>query len=167
MKKFAIIIAAILYFSTVSTYAYTPNPLYEKGYRGYVDFSVGVISSDNIINTDLTTSHGYSTGFGLYTGLGTGLSFSPAYAGSILSMPLFLDLKYSILNREFSPYIAMKTGINYSLENYTGGVYVSPSIGFDIKKHLSLLMRYIYETTSYDGYKFKKNAFSIGIAIGF
>ena len=167
MRRFILIVVALLCVMTFTAHANNGQSLYEKGYQGYLDFSIGVHNPNNGIQVSLLTSHGYSTGFGQYTGLGTGLEWTPDYAGSYLSMPLFLDLKYSFLNSDFSPYVGMRTGLNLSFENMRGGAYLAPSVGVDIKRHLSLFLEYDYQTTSYDILRFKKHAFSVGVAIGF
>lgn len=170
MKKcFLISIFLMSAFCAFSkTSAPTENPLYgEDGYNGYIELSIGSALHNYGINTSILTSHGYGTGFGLYAGLGTGLVFNPDYAGTMISIPIFTDFKYSFLDKSFSPYAAMKTGLSFSPENLKAGVYLSPSVGVDIRKHFSIFLKYDYETTSHIKVRFKKHTFSVGVAISF
>lgn len=167
MKRITLLLITLLSAGILTAQAKHGNPLYKSGYQGYVDVSAGYHSNNSGMQTSLLTSHGYSTGFGLYAGLGTGVELTPEYVGTVLSLPLFLDLKYCFIDEDFSPYVGMRTGIAFSPENMRGGIYLAPSVGVDIKRHLSLFLKYDHSTTSYDILKFKKHAFSVGISVGF
>ncbi len=170
MKKVICMLSAILFAGILCTQlqARTYNPLYEKGYKGFVDFATGYHTQNyNGLQASMLIGNGYSTGFGLYTGLGTGIEWSPNYQGAYLSVPIYLDLKYSFFNDDFSPYVAMKCGYNISFNFMRGGVYLAPSVGVDIRRHLSLFLKYDYTSASSNALKFKKSAYSVGLAIGF
>lgn len=181
LDKMAVVVLLTIWSSCVfMAQAQSANPLYDKGYQGYADVSVGYIPTNNGLQTSLLTSHGYSTGFGLYTGLGTGIELAADHnypESYYLSFPLFMDLKYSFLNSDFSPYAGLRTGMNLNWGTMKGGVYISPSVGVDIRKHFSFFLKYDYQTTSeynyvssskeYHWLKFRKHAFSVGISVGF
>lgn len=160
-----LVIAILVAYTSYFLAGAQTNPLYSSGYQGYVEMSMGMVSG-NGVNVGVLTSHGYGTGFGLYTGMGTGFIISPE-SGSSVSTPVYFDLKYSFIDDDFSPYAAMKTGVSFSIENGSTGILLSPSIGVDIRKHLSMFLGYGYETTSWERLLFKKHVFSVGLSLGF
>lgn len=163
MKNILLVIALSVF--SISVFA-KGNPLYEDGYRGNVSVESG-FSFDYEFAGSILTSHGYSTGFGLYTGIGVGLNFMPD-AVTYLAVPCFIEMKYSFWNSRFSPYVDIKTGCNISVENGSSGLYVSPSVGIDIAERYSIFIKYDYMTTKDDNEMIcNKNSISVGFNIGF
>lgn len=106
-----------------------------KGYRGFVDvgyiFGVGnEYTKENRI--ELSTTHGYQVNNHFFVGGGTGIHYMTS-ADTFL-LPMFINFKGYLLNRNISPFFDLKAGYTLILSKLTdedikGGLYVSPSIG--------------------------------------
>ena len=95
MKSIFTILAAFL-LAAVCVSAQNSNA-FEKGYRGNVSLTGNIGINKGQINNavELTTSHGYNFGDGMYMGGGIGLNINfDGYA----SIPVFLDMKYNIFD---------------------------------------------------------------------
>lgn len=177
MKRFLLLsIGAVLLCIVAS--AQNENPLYEKGYYGNVELDLGSIvgfkadAPDRGINAGVLTSHGYSSGYGLYVGAGAGLIFNTEHY-SYISIPFFADVKYSFIDNDFSPFVSCKIGtvINDELR---AGIYCAPSIGADMKR-FSVFLKYDCGTGRSSWYsdmklievEYTKHAFSAGVSYSF
>ena len=61
--------------------------VFERGYAGNVSFSAGAILG--VPNAQISTSHGYAFGNGLYMGAGLGIDLNPQFS------PIFADVRYT------------------------------------------------------------------------
>ena len=74
------------------------NALYKSGYYGNIELDLGSTfgfsadAPDRGLNAGVLTSHGYSSGTGLYVGAGAGLIFNTEHY-SYISVPVFADIK--------------------------------------------------------------------------
>ena len=81
MKRFLLLFIGAVLLCIVAS-AQNENPLYEKGYYGNIELDVGSTfgfsadAPDRGLNAGILTSHGYSSGSGLYVGAGAGLIFN-------------------------------------------------------------------------------------------
>lgn len=153
------------------------NLLYGEGYAGNVALDVSMLS----LGAELTTSHGYSFGNGLFMGFGLGAGIN--YSHQDIYMPIYIDSKYSFINKRYSPFVALRGGTVLSY-TYDAGYFVAPSVGIDMGR-MSLFMRYTFKQhftqahvtatnafgyTVYDGYvpaKVSMHMLSIGVAVNF
>lgn len=125
MKRFLIII--ILGLIAGGFNAVAGNKLAKAGYMG----NVGVTVSAQGPGCNVTTSHGYSFGNGLWMGGGVGLSFSDYY--DCIYIPVFAEMKYSFTpERKVSPFVDCRLGYMTELDYMFG--YVSPAVGIDINR---------------------------------
>ena len=159
MRKIILIAFAILYASVVMSAH--GNHAFEKGYRGNVSFTGNIGINKGLINNsvELTTSHGYNFGDGMYVGGGLGLN--PSYH-EYVGIPIFLDTKYNILDWKLSPYVDCRVGMEL-LCGYDNELMfmASPGVGFDYRK-MSFRIGYKCDAGS-----LKLHTISIGTAINF
>ena len=104
------------------------NRLSNEGYVGNVGLSVTPQAG---LGVEVTSSHGYSFGNGLWMGGGTGVCFGGIYGG--LCFPLYADAKYTFMKeKKASPFVDCKLGFLTDTEDiYT---QISPAVGVDIDR---------------------------------
>lgn len=97
----------------------------KAGYKAFVDFGytlgTGVHKLDRI---ELMTTHGVQINPYLFVGAGAGCHYYTEYTE--FSIPIFVDIRATILKNNITPYIDFKIG--YSVLDVEG-FYLSPSIG--------------------------------------
>lgn len=146
--------------------AQTKNYLYSKGYKP--DIQVGYMFEGNQPTYSLSSSHGYSFGNGLYIGGGTGLFLNTLdYGeGSRFMIPLFVELKYSFLNRKVSPYVDFKTGMLGDLTKKGFGRIINPMAGVDIGR-MSLGVGAQYMMCGYGNISLGNSGIIVGLSYNF
>ena len=135
---------------------------FEKGYRGNVSLTGNISISKGLSHNgiELTTSHGYSFGNGLYVGGGVGFSAEMTRSAAVRTtdldidpnidpefsytpnsnwkatyyVPVFADVKYSFINRLASPFVSAKLGAYGDVTNSGIRTLFNPSIGVDIAR---------------------------------
>lgn len=121
---------AVIVFSVVTATGVSAeekgNALAEKGYVGNVGMSITPCLG---WGADISTSHGYSFGNGLWMGGGLGVSFASEYDGFM--MPFFTEVKHTFMrNDEASPFVDCKLGC---MTNFDAACLTfTPSFGVDI-----------------------------------
>lgn len=104
-----------------------------------------------ILPGDQTTSPRFRIGYNrrltpnLYGGIGVGFTY---YNDPLSLLPVFITLKYRLLQASVFPFISLKTGYNFSFvtakntsaDNHKGGLLFNPAIGiqFTLKKGIAL-----------------------------
>ena len=160
MKSIFTILAAFL-LAAVCVSAQNSNA-FEKGYRGNVSLTGNVGINKGLINNavELTTSHGYNFSDGMYIGGGIGVNASfHEYVG----IPVFLDMKYNIIDWKLSPYIDFRIGMEMLCgDNNELSFMASPGLGFDYRM---MSFRIGYKCNG--GEYFKLHTISIGTAVNF
>ena len=136
------------------------------GYAWNLEFDAGTTLSQTLIASVLT-SHGYYLDTGVYFGVGTGFTVNPSDNGNLV-MPLFADVKYRFMNNSVcSPYLSMKIGSTFYMEDVTAGLLFKPAIGMDLKNY-SLHLEYgLYngvEVTGIARHKFTKHSLTVGVS---
>ena len=133
MKIIKIVSVSIVMMLLSSTFSLSHgrNLWYSEGRRGNVEIEAGSTLSRTFA-ASILTSHGYSNGNGWYFGAGTGIFANP-YDCGFFALPIFADMKYSFNDSNSSPFLAMKLGSLFYMEDLTAGVLLRPSVGVDIK----------------------------------
>lgn len=112
----------------------------KKGYHGFVDvgYSLGLESTLSHNWAEVNTIHGYEINSHFFIGAGVGLHFMPTVEKDVVSgrpmwkrdssveIPLFLNLKWNILNKKVTPIIDIRAG--QYLTN-SSGLYASLGVG--------------------------------------
>ena len=125
MKRLVTIVAAALLTVSVSAES-KGNALSEKGYMGSIGLAVTPCLG---WGADVTMSHGYSFGNGLWMGGGLGASFAAEYDGFMV--PFFTEVKYTFMrNDEVSPFVDCKLGCLTDFD--ATFLTFTPSFGVDI-----------------------------------
>ena len=166
-----IFISAVLMLSSLSSLAQDRDLWYMSGYRWNIEIDAGSTLSRTFA-VSASTSHGYRTGNGMYFGAGAGITFNPNdYA--YVTVPIFADWKYSFMNKDCSPYLAVKVGTELNLEDLTAGLMFKPSVGVDVGK-FSMHFGYGFcngktsiTAIGYKEYKFTKHTFTVGASYWF
>ena len=130
MKKIIADVAVII-FSVVTATGVSAeekgNALAEKGYVGNVGMSVTPCLG---LGADITTSHGYSFGNGLWMGGGLGISFTSDYG---IFVPVFTEVKYTFMkNDKVSPFLECRLGCMTDLDKTF--MTCTPGFGVDINR---------------------------------
>lgn len=160
MKRLILIIAVfvlmVLGFGIQNAHAY------EKGYNGNVSISENIGINKGLINNvvEITTSHGYNFGDGMYMGGGIGLNFG--LNGSFAGVPMFYEMKYNIVDWKISPYVDCRVGTTIGAEHDNPAFLVSPGFGFDYRK-ISFRAGYKCEAGGY----VKLHSVALSIAFNF
>lgn len=128
----------LLFILLIPTSAFAKNNLnylHTKGYKSDVHLA-GTLYEGKAVTT-LSSSHGYGFGKGLFVGGGVGIIYNPVYANGVknrIEIPVFAEIKYSFLNKKFSPFVDLKAGGLYDYSAYGVGYIVKSSIGVDFWK---------------------------------
>ena len=108
-------------------HAFAGDGLSKEGYMG----NVGITLSAQGPGCDVTTSHGYSFGNGLWMGGGAGISFSDYYG--CVYLPVFTEVKYTFASEEkVLPFVGCKIGYMTDLDEMFS--LIIPSIGVDVNR---------------------------------
>lgn len=152
-------------FSGAVLYAQKPvymvNVRYEREYRADMELSWSESSIWGI-----SSSHCFSFGNGLYVGGAAGFSaelfrksvaaparevIDPEFSYTLESnwnasyfVPVFTDIKYSILKDFVTPFVSMKGGAITDITNIGIRTFANPSVGLDIAR-FSLKVGYEYQ----------------------
>lgn len=150
MKKIITIIILIAGISAFSAEAMRRPVNYHKpGYWGNMEV-LGGIKTYGGTNLGFSITNGACLGHGLAMGLGIGINYDVEETLYAVSIPVFLETKYSPFKTRCSPYVSMRAGISLN-DMEIPGVHLSPAVGFDISR-FSVFLRYgldIY-TRSFD-----------------
>lgn len=130
MKKLFLTIMTIVGIGASAMAASNSNRYFTKGYRADVRISATATN-----NYHFTSSHGYALGYGFYIGGGAGFG-AEWVDGGLTSDPhftpsLFLDAKWSVLNRRISPYVDVKAVQYIDLTAGSTNYGITPSLGID------------------------------------
>ena len=116
MKKKLSISLIFMCFVVMANAQEAVNSSFKKGPAGIVE--VGTMFNQGFSGGYASVSSGYNVLPGLFTGVGVGFKtqkFSVQDVNSLL-VPVFAQVRYSLLNKTFSPFIDLKAGL---LADYT------------------------------------------------
>ena len=148
MRKLIFICALLLLCASMAS-AQT-NRAFKKGYQGNVEIgNYAVFGKDKAGSLmQISTTHGYSTGTGMFVGLGFGAGYDMFVDGPMGSA--FMDAKYNFIDTAVSPFASARTG--FRVYDYYGfQPFISISGGVDVG-HFTVKVGYDYgnmRTTDY------------------
>lgn len=145
MRNYVLLLALLLCcFGSIS--AQTSRP-FQKGYQGSVEVgNYAVFGKDKSGGMmQLTTTHGFRMGNGVYLGAGVGVAYSLTTSDYVI--PLFLDAKYNFIDTSVSPFVNLRSGIRFNGSvNQTLGSFISIACGVDSGR-FSVKIGYDYGAT--------------------
>lgn len=130
MKRLITLVALLIGITSATTAQNNENKWFDKGYTFNVELSATDISIFHI-----TSSHGWAFGNGLFVGGGAGFGAewtdgkvegTPHYVPS-----LFVNARWSILNKGVSPFVDLKAGQYIDLADKKATYGIVPSVGID------------------------------------
>lgn len=131
-------VVALLVMSVSKTFAQKSQ---DVKYQGEFSVSTAICAAEGLNNPfNFETVHGIrvnkyvSVGFGLGFNLFTFTDNGKDAEGFLL--PLFVDVKWYILDRKVSPYVSLDMGYNFGVGNHFGeyaGMYIAPGAGVSFK----------------------------------
>lgn len=146
MKKIFMMAIALLGIVSAAMAEGNANRHFDKGYAADITLSA---TTNNIFQ--FNTSHGYNLGGGFYLGGGAGfgaewsaegITGDPHYVPS-----LFVDARWSALNKKVSPFVDVKATQYIDLAEGATNYGVTPSIGLDINR-FSIGVGYTFRTAA-------------------
>lgn len=108
------------------------NRSFVKGYHGNVELGNYATFGENQVGgiVMLATTHGYSTGTGMFVGAGVGYGYD--IAPDMFVSSAFLDFKYNFVDTPVSPFLAARTGARFGFaRDDSVGQFVSLACGVD------------------------------------
>ena len=108
-----------------------------------------------------TTIHGKTFGNGVFLGGGIGFSYPVLDWETCLTVPIFIDAKYSVLNQRVSPFVEAKIGTMFFYGSDVG-MFLSPVLGVDIGRW-SIFVSYELR----QNYEIKDNCMLVGFSWNF
>ena len=101
------------------------------GYRGFVDdgYTFGVGKWKNTDRLEMTMSHGYQVVPWFYVGLGVGIHYWTDEDMDFGNIPLFADFRADFLESSVTPFLDLKIGYAFGLNDNGNGFYCNPSVG--------------------------------------
>lgn len=109
------------------------------GYRGFVDFGYTQGLGDSGVNRiELSTSHGRQFNPYFFTGVGIGLHYYLRERNmwqdedKVPYFPLFIDLRGNLMNGPIIPFIGLKGGYSFKIDDDSflgSGLYAAPFVG--------------------------------------
>lgn len=130
MKRLLALVALLIGITSATTAQNNENKWFDNGYTFNVELSATDISIFHI-----TSSHGWAFGNGLFVGGGAGFGAewtdgkvegTPHYVPS-----LFVNARWSILNKGVSPFVDLKAGQYIDLADKKATYGIVPSVGID------------------------------------
>lgn len=104
------------------------SPL-KKGYSGQLS-SATLIGENETIGLDFSAIHGYRFNPRLFIGLGSGIRYCTNDWKDMVTIPVFANFRYDILNKKISPFIALNSGALFNIGDSEGtGFYGSFDLG--------------------------------------
>ena len=147
------------------------------GYRGFVDLGYTIKTGNYGENRlELTSSHGHQFNPHFFLGMGSGFHYYTD--ADALILPLFIDMRGTILQGMVSPFFGVKTGYSFNTsDKFKGGIYLAPAFGVRFmvaeKTALNLSIGYTAQwldyQTYYYGYRYdesKKNIEGFSLKLG-
>ncbi|MBP5626428.1 MAG: hypothetical protein J6W98_05860 [Bacteroidales bacterium] len=118
MKK--IITAFFILLSCASMASAQTNRAFRKGYQGDIEIGNYAVFGKGKYGglVQVSTTHGYRTGTGMFLGVGFGVAYDLA-TEAYPEIPVFMDAKYNFLDTEFSPYASVRTGVRICGESHS------------------------------------------------
>lgn len=109
----------------------------EVKYQGEFNISTAICAAEGLKNPfNFETIHGVRVNKHISVGLGLGFNlFTFTDSGDDAKgflLPLFVDVKWYVLDRNVSPYVALDMGYNFGIGNHFGdygGMYIAPGAG--------------------------------------
>lgn len=128
----------------------------QKGYHGFIDagYSINTSGTLNANWTEINTIHGYQVNHYLFVGGGVGFHYVSEYSSNDIDghplwkrdssweIPLFADLRWTILNKKVTPLIETRLGHYVTNDS---GQYITIGAGC----RFSLNTQALYLTASY------------------
>ena len=106
--------------------AFCLNP----GYRGFVSVEAAL---GDFIGVRLSTTHGKQFNKKIFLGGGVGMFFAEDWAEEHFSVPVFADFRVDFVDKKISPYMELRTGVDFALYGETG-FYGNFSFGCRFKR---------------------------------
>lgn len=149
----------------------------KRGLRGYVELGYALGLGNYYHNYEncglVCVAFGYQLNPYLFAGLGAGVGLYDEF--DKLGIPVFANVRYTILNKRISPFVDAKGG--YSFGDHMKGMYLSPSLGcrFAIRKRMAFTTSVCLEVQEHDNFhgwrlsdrSNSRTALSLGLRIGF
>ncbi|MEQ8241694.1 MAG: hypothetical protein RIA69_20945 [Cyclobacteriaceae bacterium] len=107
------------------------------GYKRLFELGYGFGVGDNVVSRiKLNIINGFQINPFFSVGFGTGLRYWNTR--KTLLIPLFLDLRYNLLDKNVSPYVALGTGYSMNITDRTGGIsgsfMLNPTVGATVRR---------------------------------
>lgn len=139
------------------------NLNHDRGYRFDIELACSIPTI-----WEFSTSHGFSFGNGFYVGGGAGFyaEFLPDYKSTpTYYIPVFADAKYNFTNTLASPFISLKAGVDFDVDNTGMNININPAAGLDIDRY-SINFGYDMHAGVWKSCKGKdSHYFKIGVAV--
>lgn len=142
-----------------------------QSYKGFIEGG-RTFHTDDIemfSTTDFYTTHGVQLGSYFYLGAGAGVRLGDDYT----SIPIYGNVRYTVLKKKISPFIDLKIG--YNLLD-AAGFYINPGAGvnWNFHKALSIFLKVGYahhSSKSYNWYYNKNKDYAyphgVSVSVGF
>lgn len=105
------------------------SPL-KRGYSAQINSDI--FANSLTCGPVITTVHGFRFNPKISIGLGTGIRFDPY--NEDYAIPVFANVRYDILNRKISPFMAANSGIAIGIGEFNTGFYGSFDFGCRFKR---------------------------------
>ena len=148
MKKTVIVLLLALGCITLSA---QESRMFRRGYRGNVEIGNYAVFGKDIYGgiAQLTTTQGFSLGDGAFVGLGLGAGLD---LNGELFLPVYLDAKYNFIDRNTSPFAAVRTGLRFGLDDGYVGYCISLGGGVDFGRY-TIRLGYEYSVSKITEYQ--------------
>ena len=109
MRKYILVLLILLLAAPIAVQAENHSEKNDK-YRGFVELGTSfIIGFYNPRGTGaISTTHGYQINTHLFVGAGLGCEYHEM--GKRWFLPLFVDFRYNISDRKFTPFFGLKAG---------------------------------------------------------
>ena len=132
----------------------------DVGYWGNVELLGGALFPGGEVG--VSTTHGCHLGNGVSMGLGAGFYCDLKAVHHLISVPFFMEAKYSLLDSSKSPYISLRTGFSVTNRLDTGAMNMYPT---DVQLYLPSVEDDLLEVNT--GAIVFVHTLSVGVALNF
>jgi len=164
MRKLIFICALLLLCASMASAQ--NNRAFKKGYEGNVEYSTFAVFGKGKLGSQiqLSTTHGYRTGWGIFLGAGAGLDYD--FYLSDTALTAFLDAKYNFVDATVSPFVETRSGVRCYDNSHSDVAqpFISIAGGIDTGR-FSVKLGYDYSNVTVDVYQHPKNGgYHVGTA---
>jgi hypothetical protein len=130
MKKILLLLS-LMVIPFINCHSQEIQKDFKTGYKAILEVGYGKCTDYDIDKFQFLTSHGVNITPNMFVGAGFGVEYYSESESTVI--PVYLDMRSKLFNKNFAPTIGMKVGYSF---NDLKGWYICPNIGYQINQFM-------------------------------